>query len=57
MHEILHLIGLCSDGALHPKFLDMAVASWQTMPYINTKAIKYYVTKFTSTRRTAPNKR
>lgn len=56
MHELLHLVGLCSDTALHPKIMDIAVAGWQTIPYINIKAIKYYVIKFTSTRRTTPNK-
>ena len=55
MHELLHIIGLCPDALSHPSVMDIAVASWQNIPYVNFKNIKLYVTKCIRSRKSTTN--
>ena len=48
MHEVLHLIGLCPDSFAHIDLIDVFVANYENITYINPIQIlknKKYVTK------------
>ena len=39
MHEILHIIGLCSDSFTHPDLLDVIVANYEGIISLKPKEI------------------
>lgn len=43
MHELLHIIGLCPDNLGHLDLLDLVVANYESLLYINLKKEKGYV--------------
>lgn len=45
MHEILHIIGMCPDNAIHLDLIDIAVGNYQYIADIKIKTIKSYVTE------------
>jgi hypothetical protein len=55
MHEILHFIGLCPDSFAHFDLLDLFVANYPNLSYIDLNTIKYYVTKRIPSRRATTN--
>ena len=56
MHELLHVLGLCSDHATHANLLNIVVT---TNPQIlsEIKTLKLYVTKLKPSKRLTTNKR
>jgi hypothetical protein len=55
MHELLHIIGFCSDSATHISLLSVVATNPQTITDIKT--LKNYVTKLKPSTRTTTNKR
>jgi len=56
MHELLHIIGLCPDNVGHLDLLDLVVANYESLSYINLKSIRSYVIKRRSSSRVATDK-
>lgn len=45
MHELLHILGLCSDNFSHMDLTDYIVANYRNISFINTDILKHYVIK------------
>ena len=39
MHEVLHVIGLCPDHFAHINLIDVIVANYESLTYLNPKLI------------------
>lgn len=45
MHELLHLIGFCTDSFSHLDLMDYVAANYRNLILINFKALLLYVIK------------